>query len=128
MTKICEICQQEFETVPGGTSRKYCFECSPSYAKGGSRAETIKAMRKAMKKEAVKRMGGKCERCGYDKCPAVLQFHHKDPNQKEFGLAQKGITHSWTEYWEEAQKCSLLCANCHAEEHFLEEMGEQPRG
>ena len=117
MIKTCEICGKEFETKPNGQSRIYCFECSPSYSKGGSRAATISALRRAMKKEAVKRLGGKCCRCGYDKCIDALQFHHKDPSQKEFGLAANGKTHNWKEYWAEAQKCELLCANCHAEEH-----------
>lgn len=117
MIKICEICGAEFETLPNGASRKYCFECSPSYAKGGSRAQTITALRKAMKKEAVRRMGSKCCRCGYDKCTRALEFHHLDPNAKEFGLAAKGICHTWEEFWNEVQKCELLCANCHAELH-----------
>ena len=82
---------------------------------------TLKALRKAMKKEAVKRFGGKCQRCGYDKCIGALSFHHLDPSQKDFGLAQNGNTHSWEEYWEEAQKCQLLCANCHAEIHNEED-------
>ena len=94
MIKKCEICQKEFETMPNGGSRKYCFECSPSYPKGGSRALTITALRKAMKKEAVKRKGNKCEICGYDKCLDALQFHHLDSSQKDFGLAQDGNTHS----------------------------------
>ena len=114
--KKCEICGNEFETKPNGNSRKYCFECSPSYPKGESRSKTISVLRRAMKKEAVKRHGGKCERCGYNKCIDALQFHHKDANKKEFGLAN-GITHSWEEYLAESMKCELLCANCHAEEH-----------
>ena len=118
MIKKCEICQKEFETLPNGNSRKYCFECSPSYPKGGSRSKTISALRKAMKKEAVKRKGGKCESCGYDKCLDALSFHHLDSSEKEFGLAQGGITRTWDQYWVEAQKCKLLCANCHAEEHW----------
>lgn len=118
MIKKCEICGAEFETLPNGGSRRYCFECSPSYPKGTSRAHTISALRQAMKKEAVKRMGGKCCRCGYDKCIDALNFHHLDPSIKDFGLAQDGKTHSWEKYWEEAQKCELLCANCHAEEHY----------
>jgi len=120
MIKKCEICGQEFETKPNGTSRKYCFECSPSYPKGGSRAKTISALRRAMKKEAVKRHGGKCEICGYDKCIDALQFHHKDPKEKEFGLAASGETHSWEEFLAESQKCLLICANCHAELHWKE--------
>ena len=117
MIKKCEICGKEFETKVNGSNRKYCFDCSPSYSRGGSRATTIKALRKAMKKEAVKRLGGKCCKCGYDKCIDALQFHHKDPAQKEFGLSADGNFHNWEEYWNEAQKCELLCANCHAEEH-----------
>ena len=30
----------------------------------------------------------------------------------------KGIIHSWDEYLLEVEKCDLLCANCHAEEHW----------
>ena len=117
MIKKCEICGNEFETLPNGDSRKYCFECSPSYPKGGSRAKTISALRRAMKKEAVRRHGGKCEICGYDKCLDALTFHHLDPTKKEFGLAQGGVTHSWEEYLKESEKCILVCANCHAEIH-----------
>ena len=93
MTKKCEICGNEFETKPNGASRKYCFDCSPSYPKGGSRSKTISALRRAMKKEAVKRHGGKCERCGYDKYVGALQFHHIDPSSKDFRLGD-GYTHS----------------------------------
>ena len=118
MVKVCEICGSEFETLKGGNTRQYCFECSPSYEKGKSRAQTISALRKAMKKEAIKRLGGKCNRCGYDKCLGALNFHHKNPAEKEFGLSHSGINRAWNEYWQEAQKCEVLCANCHAEEHY----------
>lgn len=112
--KICEICGQPFMTT--SANRKYCFNCSPDI-KSCSDAERISTFRKAMKTEAVKRKGGKCERCGYDNCLNALHFHHPDPSNKDFGLSQNGILKSWAEYWQEAQKCVLLCANCHAEIH-----------
>lgn len=118
MIKKCEICKKEFETLPNGGSRKYCFECSPSYPKGGSRSKTITALRRAMKLQAIKELGGKCQICGYNKCPDALVFHHENPNEKEFGLVQDGNCHNWKEYLNEAKKCKLLCANCHAEEHW----------
>ena len=102
MLKKCEICGVEFETKANGASRKYCFECSPSYPKGGSRANTIKALRKAMKKEAVKRFGGKCCICGYDKCLRALEFHHLDPLKKDFSLSADCNTHSWEDFLKEA--------------------------
>ena len=36
------------------------------------------------KYEAVLARGGKCEICGYNKNLSALEFHHKDPSEKEF--------------------------------------------
>ena len=116
MIKNCEICKEEFETLPNGGSRKYCFKCSPSYPKGGSKSKTISALRRAMKNQAVKELGGECEICGYNKCVDALEFHHEDPRQKEFKLGS-GNTMSWKEYKAEALKCKLVCSNCHKEIH-----------
>ena len=60
--------------------------------------------------------GGECLWCGYNKSRAALQFHHTESN-KSFGLGQSGITHSFDKLVEEAKKCVLICANCHAEHH-----------
>lgn len=43
-----------------------------------------------MKKRAVELKGGKCERCGYDKCLDALEFHHINPEEKEIKLGNKG--------------------------------------
>lgn len=73
--------------------------------------------RKDLKKALIEYKGGKCENCGYDKCIAAMDFHHKDPKEKEFGLSQKGLTKSLDILKKEADKCLLLCANCHREAH-----------
>ena len=52
--------------------------------------------------------------CGYAECHAALQFHHVDPSQKSFALSREGVTRSLAQAREEAAKCVLLCANCHA--------------
>lgn len=68
------------------------------------------------KEKLIDYKGGKCERCGYDKeCPAVYHFHHKDPETKSFTISQK--TFAFEKLKIEADKCLLLCANCHAELH-----------
>jgi len=46
--------------------------------------------------------------------PAALQFHHVDPSTKTFTLRDGG-TRSIARMREEARKCVLLCANCHAQ-------------
>lgn len=65
---------------------------------------------------AVVHKGGKCQICGYDKCIDALDFHHRDPNEKEFRIG-KGNTMKWEKVLEELDKCDLLCANCHRELH-----------
>ena len=121
MQKTCLICGKTFETIPHGESRKYCFECSPQYNKNDnqSRAITITSLRRAIKKQLVQYKGGKCERCGYDKCIQALQFHHKIPGQKDFAIStQLNLSNfSMENYYKEVDKCELLCANCHCEEH-----------
>ena len=59
--------------------------------------------------------GGCCSICGYNKNPAALEFHHPDPTVKEGGVI--GSTASLEKQRAEAQKCVLVCANCHRELH-----------
>jgi len=63
----------------------------------------------------VAEAGGRCSLCGYDRYIGALQFHHRDGEVKEFGLADRGLTRSLDAVKAEAAKCVLLCANCHSE-------------
>lgn len=66
--------------------------------------------------------GGRCVKCGYNKCMAALDFHHKDPTIKEADITEillKGLNENIIEEAKiEIMKCELLCANCHREEHY----------
>ena len=79
------------------------------------RTEAVVKARRNRKVKLVQLFGGCCEMCGYNKCPQVLQFHHKDPCKKRYGIAEKGHCRSWQEILDEAKKCVLLCSNCHCE-------------
>ena len=60
--------------------------------------------------------GGKCSICGYDKCLDALDFHHTDPTTKLFSLRQfRG--RAYATQLAEAEKCELICSNCHREIH-----------
>lgn len=77
--------------------------------------------RRKIKLEALKYKGGKCIRCGYDKCPGALVFHHPDPNKKDFAISEKGISYQSLEKIKpELDKCLLVCSNCHSEIHAEE--------
>jgi hypothetical protein len=61
--------------------------------------------------------GGCCSVCGYDRCIEALEFHHLDPEKKDFGISNKGYTRSWEKIKKELDQCEILCANCHREVH-----------
>ena len=66
------------------------------------------------REKAIEYKGGKCEHCGYDKYRGALEFHHRDPTQKDpTGLRAYKLSRLFAE----VDKCVLLCANCHREEH-----------
>ena len=71
--------------------------------------------RKRTKIKLVEYKGGCCSRCGYNKSVGALEFHHLDPNEKDFTIA--GKSWSYERIKKEVDKCILLCANCHVEIH-----------
>ncbi len=71
--------------------------------------------RKRLARRKIFFEGKKCERCGFDDARA-LEYHHKDPSEKEFTIGQ--IMASPIHVIEkEIEKCELICANCHTIDH-----------
>lgn len=77
--------------------------------------QAVAKRRRKVKEFAVAYKGGKCFVCGYKKYVGALDLHHLDPKTKEFSLGHKGYTRSWKAVKKEADKCVLVCANCHRE-------------
>jgi transposase-like protein len=77
-------------------------------------AEAVTERRRRIKELLVVEAGGRCALCGFDDYAGALQFHHLDPSEKAFALSRDGVTRSVAAAREEAAKCALLCANCHA--------------
>jgi hypothetical protein len=113
-TKICIDCRKQ-KPVSRFTTR--------SDSRDGYRNQCRKCYygKKRIKKyEAIQYKGGKCKLCGYGGLGdfyGALEFHHRDPRQKD--ILWKTIRTYPLEYIkEELDKCDLLCANCHREEHY----------
>jgi hypothetical protein len=141
-TKICKDCGQEKPITEYSTKyirngvRYPNIRCRPCvnilqnkfYAKNDSyrskNQERIRNRRKIFKSHVVELHGNKCIICGYSKYHGGLHFHHKDPAQKNFGLATRRYS-SLKKYKEEAEKCILVCGNCHAEIHSHDKMKKQ---
>jgi hypothetical protein len=77
--------------------------------------EAVTKTRQKRKIELIKYKGGKCENCEYNKTNSALQFHHINPEEKDFTIG--GKNYSWDIMKKEVDKCILVCANCHCEIH-----------
>ena len=111
--KTCLICGNKFSPkTQSANKRQVCYDCIPD-------GETITRGRYI---DLIKRKiyGGKCVRCGYNNCMAALEFHHLDPNEKDFSLSDRDLKLDWVLIKQELDKCILLCANCHRETHAQE--------
>jgi len=73
--------------------------------------------RRKLKSLLVEYKGGKCMVCSYKKTPWAMDLHHVDESKKSFDMSSGGLTRSWERTKKEADKCVLLCANCHREIH-----------
>lgn len=102
----CEwhLCKNEIT----GRATKYCStNCK-------NKAATTRH-RKELKLRAIEYKGGSCQLCGYNRTVEALEFHHIKPEDKAFGIAEKGLSRPWAEIQAELDKCILVCANCHRE-------------
>lgn len=76
---------------------------------------------------------GECSICGYNKCFKAIEFHHKDPKEKEC-IISKLLYLTPNEInidrlLKELDKCVVVCANCHRELHATEteKIGDESR-
>ena len=105
VTRVCRR-HGEVRFVLEGRGYYRCTRC---------RAQRVADRRRRAKAQLVAEAGGGCVVCGYDRHLGALQFHHLDPETKRFGVARGGVTLGIERLRAEAEKCVLLCSNCHAE-------------
>ena len=117
-TKICSKCGLEkpvseyhkngFDRQGRQKYRGYCKTC----------ANKREMERYWEKREYVDAQRTQCAKCG-DTRTYLLDFHHKNPNEKEFtiGTMKRGAKET---IQKEIDKCICLCANCHREFHHFE--------
>lgn len=118
--KECTVCRNEL-TI---TQRKYCSnKCKSKGHYDNIKNQTnsyhsqyIRSLKRKIK--LIEMKGGCCQECGYMKNLASLDFHHRDGRDKESKLDMRVLANrKWEFVLNEAEKCDLLCSNCHREEH-----------
>jgi hypothetical protein len=105
MKKVCKK-HGLTECVKESTGYHRCKKC---------RQEAVTRKRQKIKKKLIELHGGKCSICGYNKSIRALHFHHIDPTKKQFGIAASGCCRAFDKILKEADKCLLVCSNCHCE-------------
>ena len=121
MTKTCKKCRESkpdnefYAQQQRGKNGQvwryldpYCKPCRLEY--GADR-------RRQIKEQAVAYLGGKCTDCGLVDHAVVYDFHHLDPEQKDFSIGKNARV--FTSIQAELDKCILLCSNCHRKRHYL---------
>jgi hypothetical protein len=104
-----------------GRQRKFCSRtCKNNNTNQRHQVYVAQSERGLRRKLAlVEQVGARCQRCGYDRNLAALTWHHRDPKEKLFELDLRNLSNRRRDAIDaEVAKCTLLCANCHAEEHF----------
>ena len=106
----CIVCKAKLK----GRQTKYCsISCKTKILQSYPAQKKRGLLRKL---EVLDSLGGKCSVCGYSKNVAALTFHHV--KQKGFKLDMRSISNRTLKAIQtEAQRCTLLCQNCHAEIH-----------
>lgn len=109
-TKLCPKCSQvkplsDFYKRGGKRSdgSPYCKSCFIAYS-------VNRWVEK--KKEAVAYKGGACEDCKGVFDYYLYDFHHIDPNTKEYDWHKLRL-YGWERMKKELDKCALLCCMCH---------------
>jgi hypothetical protein len=118
--KKCVLCDIDIQ----GQKKMYCSNACKQkhhYHRVKSQtntyhSQTIRAYRRKL--SLIEKAGGSCNRCGYNKNIAALEFHHLNPSEKEGKLDMRTLSNRSMDYInEEFSKCELLCSNCHRELH-----------
>lgn len=96
---------------------KFILENRGYYRCTKCRQDRVSDWRRRLKQKAIDYKGGECEKCGYNKCNAALEFHHLNPDEKDFAVGSNGHCRKWETVKSELDKCIMVCSNCHKEIH-----------
>lgn len=140
-TKICGSCQKELPATEEYFASKklktkvilqwQCRECHKIYRKKHYEDNKQKYIDKAhLHRDKVKNWFNQevkqklfCSVCKESRY-WVLDFHHRDPKQKENNIAKLINEGSKKRLLFELEKCDVLCSNCHRDLHHQEKINK----
>ena len=135
--KTCSKCKRElpldnfrWKNKAKGQKHSQCKDCQKAqekihYQESKERQDSVVATANFQKESNLSlvnriRESG-CKKCG-EKRIYILDFHHRDPSQKEKTINRMIKSSSYDNLLAEIEKCDVLCANCHREFHYFEKL------
>jgi hypothetical protein len=116
LKKVAKYFNTTYDTI-----RKYVpTETLIQKVKTKTKSESVVEWRRRQKIKLIEYKGGCCEKCGYNKSISALQFHHLNPDEKDFQIG--GSSYSFEKLKIEVDKCIMVCSNCHIEIHEEERL------
>ena len=116
MEKGCSVCGKILE----GRQSRFCSVACKNSTTNNKHQNYVAQQRRGNERRTrlIEMKGGRCQMCSYKRNQAALSFHHVRPETKSFQIDLRRCSNcSWDRLIEEAEKCQLLCLNCHAELH-----------
>lgn len=129
LERLCPKCNKThpIKMFHSRTGKKYswCQNCRKAKSKADYKENrTTHLDRKSIKTQLLQQFGAQCERCGYNEFESALEFHHRNPREKDSQVSQLigqyAVTPSednWDRLIAEASKCDVYCSNCHQALH-----------
>lgn len=119
-TKICINCGRELPLNRFESGRNQCRDCRNARRKELRQQHPEKHRQEAAKRqkeqtEWLYSLKNQCFICGETE-PVCLDFHHIDPNNKDFTIG-KNRSKSKENLIKEIEKCVCVCSNCHRKIH-----------
>jgi len=111
-----------------GILQSKCKECHDSYSRKHYKKHRKDALKRAYKNKRIQRdrnrenmiqflQGKTCKDCPETDI-RLFQFHHRDPNEKDYDVSTMLTIFGWKRILKEIAKCDLLCAHCHIKREF----------
>jgi hypothetical protein len=116
MEKSCLVCK----AILTGRQTRFCSRrCKNGFTNNKHQNYVSQQQRGRERRQfLIQQKKGCCDLCGYRRNQAALAFHHLEPATKSFQIDLRNCSNtSMKMLLIEAEKCQLLCLNCHAEIH-----------
>lgn len=127
---MCHKCKNtlpiaDFITAKGSVKNR-CKACRKAVRRKQTNAQRKTRLPTREVKEMLLTQIGQesCSRCGYNEFISALEFHHRNPKQKDSRVSSLVSRYATTpteanmdRLTSEASKCVILCSNCHQALH-----------